>query len=129
MVAVFVTSLVLIGLSGVLLDWHRRSWRAAQADTKISERELRFARAQYLRRRQASVIIGLLGFAVGLGPVVPHRPWPMSIYVLTMAVACLCMMVLAALDVFATRHHVARLRSEQLAAEIKLVRNLGGDEH
>jgi hypothetical protein len=128
MISVVVTSLVLIGLSGWLLDSHRRSWQAAQADDTLSEQDLRFARAQYLRRRQASAIIGLLGAAIGVGPLVPLRLWPLSLYVLVMAGACACMMVLAALDVFATRHHLARLRSEQLAAQIKLAREVHGDE-
>jgi hypothetical protein len=127
MAGVFVISLALIGLSGVLLDSHRRSWVAAQADAKLSERDLRFARAQYLRRRQASGMIGLLGAAVGLGPLVPHEPWPMVLYVAAMAGACGCMLVLAALDVFATRQNLARLRSEHLAAQIKLARELRGD--
>src|SRR5262245_11004489 len=129
MISVVATSLVLIGLSGWLLDSHRRSWLAAQADDKLSEKDLRFARAQYLRRRQASGIIGFLGVAIGVGPLVPLRPWPMALYVLTMAVACACMMALAALDVFATRQNLARLQSEHLAAQIKLARELGVDEH
>jgi hypothetical protein len=128
MAGVIVTSLLLLGLSGYLLDSHRRSWLAAQADQKLSEKDLRFARAQYLRRRQASGIIGLLGVAVALGPLVPQRPWPMVLYMLAMGIACGCMMILAALDVFATRHNLARLKSEQLAAEIKLVRELRRDE-
>lgn len=127
MVAVFVTSLLLIGLSGWLLDSHRRSWQAAQIDERHSERDLRFARAQYLRRRQASGIIGLLGAAIGLEPLVPHQPLWMVLYVTALASACALMMVLAALDLWATRQNVARLRSEQLAAQIKLVRELRGD--
>jgi hypothetical protein len=128
MFATFVTSLLLIGLSGVLLDSHRRSWRAAQEDINLTERDLRFARAQYHRRRQASAIIGLLGVAIGLGPLVPPEPWSMVLYVAAMAGACACMMLLAALDVWATRQNLARLRSEQLAAQIKLARGLRGDE-
>jgi hypothetical protein len=128
MFGVYAISLLLIVLSGLLLDSHRRSWLSAQADQKLSERDLRFARAQYLRRRQASGIIGLLGVAVGVGPLVPQQPWPMVLYLLAMGLACVSMLALAALDVFATRHNLARLRSEQLAAQIKLVRELRGDE-
>jgi hypothetical protein len=128
MVLVFVTSLLLLGLSGFLLDSHRRSWRAAQADEQLSEKDLRFARAQYLRRRQASGIIGLLGVAIGVGPLVPPEPWSMLLYVAAMAAACGCMLVLAALDMWATRQNLARLRAEQLAAQMKLVRELRGDD-
>jgi hypothetical protein len=127
MIGVFLISLLLIGLSGFLLDSHRRSWRAARADSSLSEVDLRFARAQYLRRRQASGIIGLLGAAIGVGPLVPHEPWPMVLYVAVMAGACACMMVLAALDVFATRQNLERQRTEHLAAQIKLARKLRGD--
>lgn len=129
MMTVFATSLLLIGLSGFLLDSHRRSWLSAQADEKLSERDVRFARAQYLRRRQASGIIGLLGLAIGVEPLVPQEPWPMVLYVAAMAVACACIMILAGLDAFATRQNLARLRSEQLAAQIELVRELRSDEH
>ena len=64
----------------------------------------------------------------GLGPLVPHEPWPMVLYVAAMGGACACMLLLAALDVWATRQNFARLRSEQLAAQIKLARETRGDE-
>ena len=128
MLTIFATSLLLVGLSGVLLDSHRRSWRAAQEDGNLTERDLRFSRAQFHRRMQASGIIGLLGAAIGLGPLVPPEPWPMVLYVATMGGACACMLLLAALDVWATRQNFARLRSEQLAAQIKLAREMHSDE-
>jgi hypothetical protein len=124
MVLTSIISLILIGLSGVLLDSHRRAWRAAQQDATKSERERRFALAQYRRRMQASGIIGVLGAAIGIGPLVPREPWPLVIYLASLSGACGCIMVLAALDVWATRQYYARLRNEQLTAEIKLAREL-----
>jgi hypothetical protein len=124
MFTVYAISLLLIGLSGLMLDMHRRSWHAAQRDGTLSERDLRFARAQYRRRNQASGIIGVLGAAIGVGPLVPPQPWPLVLYVASLAGACLCIVVLAGLDAWATRQHFARLRSEQLAAQIKLAREL-----
>jgi hypothetical protein len=124
MVLTSIISLILIGLSGVLLDSHRRAWRAAQQDTTKGERERRFALSQYRRRMQASGIIGVLGAAIGLGPLVPHRPWPMVLYLASLSGACGCIMVLAALDAWATRQYYARLRNEQLTAQIKLAREL-----
>ena len=124
MFMVYAISLLLIGLSGVMLDMHRRNWRAAQQDPALSERDLRFARAQYRRRNQASGIIGALGAAIGIGPLVPAEPWPMVLYVASLAGACLCIVLLAGLDAWATRQNFARLRSEQLAAQIKLTREL-----
>ena len=61
MIATYIVSLLLIGLSGVLLDMHRRSWRAAEQDASLSASDRRFARSQYRRRTQASGIIGVLG--------------------------------------------------------------------
>ena len=63
---VYAISLLLIGLSGLMLDMHRRSWRAAREDQTLSERDLRFAQAQYRRRNQASGMIGVLGAAIGV---------------------------------------------------------------
>jgi hypothetical protein len=124
MIATYVISLLLIGLSGVLLDLHRRSWRDAQQDAALDERDRRFARSQYRRRTQASGIIGLLGAAIGVRPLVPHEPLAITLYLVALSLACLAIMLLAALDVWATRQNHARLQSEQLAAKIKLAREL-----
>lgn len=128
MVAIYATSLVLIGLSGLMLDMHRRSWRGAQENASLTERDRRFAMAQFRRRTQGSAIIGLLGAAIALEPLVPARPWPMAIYVASLAGACGCIMVLASLDMFATRQNFLRLHNEQLAAQLKLARELKRDD-
>jgi hypothetical protein len=125
MFSVYATSLVLIGLSGYLLDAHRRTWRAAQQDASMSDRDRRFAQAQYRRRTQTSAIIGALGAAIGVYPLVPVRLWPMTIYVASLAGACGCIVLLAALDAWASRQKFVRLRNEQLADQVKLARELG----
>ena len=122
---IYILSLLLIGLSGVMLDMHRRSWRAAQADATLSERDLRFARSQFRRRTQASAIIGAIGAGIAIWPLIPLKPWPWVIYVGSLGGACLCIVLLAGLDVIATRQNYARLRSEQLADQVKLLRELG----
>lgn len=124
MFSAYAISLLLVGLSGVMLDMHRRGWRDAEQDRSLSERDLRFSRAQYRRRSQASGIIGVLGAGIGVWPLVPLKPWTMVLYVASLAGACLCIMLLAALDAWATRQNFARLRSEQLASQIKLAREL-----
>jgi hypothetical protein len=124
MILTSIISLILIGLSGVLLDSHLRAWRMAREDATKSERERRFALAQYRRRMQASGIIGVLGAAIGIGPLVPREPWPLAIYLASLIGACGSIMVLAALDAWATRQYYARMRSEQLTAQIKLAREL-----
>jgi hypothetical protein len=128
MIATWIVSLLLIGLSGWMLDWHRRSWRKADVDTSISDSERRYALSQYRRRVQASSIIGVLGAAIALGPVVPRRPWPMMIYLISVAGACLAITLLAAIDAWATRQYFARLRSQNLAAQVQLSRELRTEE-
>ncbi len=128
MIATCIVSLFLIGLSGVLLDLHRRSWRSAQQIDSISEDDLRFARAQYRRRVQASGTIGVLGAVLGVYPLVPHAPLAITLYLMAITLACLAIMMLAALDAWATRQNFMRLRSEQTAAQVKLVRELGREQ-
>lgn len=126
MIATCIISLLLIGLSGVLLDTHRRVWRAAQADESLEKRDLRFARSQYHRRTQASGTIGVLGATIGVYPLVPPEPMPITLYLAATSGACLAILLLAFLDAWATRQNFIRMRGEQLAAEVKLARELAG---
>jgi hypothetical protein len=125
MIATCIVSLLLIGLSGVLLDLHRRSWREIQQIESVSPADLRFAQSQYRRRTQASGTIGVLGAVLGVYPLVPRAPLPITLYLVAITLACTAIMLLAALDAWATRQNYMRLRSEQLATEIKLARELG----
>jgi hypothetical protein len=120
----YIVPLFLIFLSGLLLDSHRRAWRAAQVDHQLTDRDRRFARSQYLRRMQASSIIGLIGAALGCYPLVPEEPLAILLYVTALVVACACMMLLALLDVLATRQNLRRLESEQLAQQVKMAMKL-----
>ena len=107
MIATYVVCLLLIGLSGVLLDMHRRSWRAAQANQELSPADRRFALSQYRRRMQASGIIAVLGIAVGCEPLIPHEPLSFVLYLGSILGACLAVVVLAAIDAWSTRQHIA----------------------
>jgi hypothetical protein len=127
MIATCIFSLVLIGLSGVMLDMHRRSWRQAEQDGTLSASERRYALSQYRRRTQASGIIGILGAAIAVGPLVPARPWPYAIYLASIAGSCLAIVILAAIDAWATRQHVARLRLQVLAAQAKMATEMRRD--
>src|SRR5262245_10749910 len=98
MIATWIVSLTLVGLSGVMLDMHRRSWRVAEHDESMSPTARRFAMSQYRRRMQASGIIGALGLAIAVWPIVPHEPWTMALYLASLAGACLAITVLAAMD-------------------------------
>jgi VIT1/CCC1 family predicted Fe2+/Mn2+ transporter len=128
MIATCIVSLLLIGLSGVLLDSHRRSWRAAQQNESISPADLRFARSQYRRRTQASGTIGVLGAVLGVYPLVPHAPLAITLYLVAITLACLAIMLLAVLDAWASRQNFMRLRGEQLATQVKLARDLDREQ-
>jgi hypothetical protein len=117
----FILPLALFGLSGWLIDSHRRAWRAAAADESLGEPRRRFARSQYRRRMQASAIIGLIAAGLAIQPLIPVEPLPMALYVAALVGGCGCMMALALLDILATRQNFHRLRNEQLAAQVKLV--------
>ncbi len=119
MFTIFAATLILVGLSGVLIDSHRRSWRAARTNAELSDHERRFARAQYYRRMQASGIIGVVGLAIGVKPLVPLEPLPLAIYLASLIGACACIMLLALLDVWATRQHHLRLYDDRLAEELR----------
>jgi hypothetical protein len=124
MVATSIFSLLLIGLSGYMLDMHRNKWRRAEQDASLSPGERRYALSQYRRRMQASGIIGALGFAIMISPLVPHRPWPFVIYLGSLGGSCLAIVLLAAIDAWATRQHFARLHNQHLATQAKLVMEL-----
>jgi hypothetical protein len=128
MIGTYVASLFLIGLSGLLLDMHRRSWRQAQQDASLTAGDLRFSRSQYRRRTQASGIIGVVGASIAIYPILPREPLPVTVYLFAISLACLAILLLAALDVWATRQNVARIRSEHLAAQVKLARDMARDE-
>ena len=124
MFATYIASLVLVGLSGMLIDSHRRSWHAARNNDQLAGHERRFARSQYFRRVQASGVIGIIGLAIGVKPLIPLEPLSMAFYLASLIGACICIMLLAMLDIWATRQHHRRLTHDRLAAELQLVAKL-----
>src|SRR5258708_39982100 len=120
MIATCIVSLLLLGLSGVLLDLHRRSWRSVQKMESISPGDLRFPRSQYRRRTQASGTIGLLGAVLGVYPLGPRAPLPFTLYLVAITLACMAIMKLASMDAWATRQNFLRLRDIQLATQITI---------
>jgi hypothetical protein len=73
---------------------------------------------------QASGIIGALGLAIGCQPLLPHDPLAWIIYLASLSGACLAIVVLAMIDAWSTRQHLARLSNEYLAAQVKLAREM-----
>jgi MFS family permease len=114
-------SLFLIGLSGWMLDLHRRGRQRVREQASRDPVVHRFATAQYRRRMLASGFIGVLGAAIAIAPLVPRRPWPMAIYLVVLAVGWCWIVAAAFMDVVATRRHYRRLRQ---AASDTLLREL-----
>jgi hypothetical protein len=77
---------------------------------------------------QASSTIGVVGAAIAVGPIVPHRPGPMTLYLAALLAACAWIMLMALLDFWATRQHYQRIRSEQMTAQIRLAMELRAAE-
>lgn len=117
-------ALVLLALSGLLLDAHRRTWRAAEADAELDERGRRAAKAQYLRRMRASGTIGVLGALLILQPLVPQEPLWFTLYLLLLVLLCGWMLLLALVDGFAAALRVRRARHETESLEAKLEREI-----
>jgi hypothetical protein len=119
-VSIVFISLALLGISGLLMDSHRRAWREAREATGLSERERRFAGAVYRRRMLASGTVGAVGAAIAVGPLVPRRPLPISVYLAMLLAACAVIMLLAMLDVWATRRHYRQMRNEHRHKQLEL---------
>jgi hypothetical protein len=121
MVAVAIISLTMLGLSGLLIDSHRRTWREARDSTTLSQVDKQFARAMYYRRTQASALVGLMGAAIGIWPIFDNqaRPWALLFYTAILLTACAWSMALAMLDIWATRRHFQRKRMEQLKKQVQ----------
>lgn len=120
MLGVIFISLSLLSISGLLIDSHRRAWQLARESSTLPERDKRFAGAMYRRRMLASSTIGLVGAAIAVGPLVPRSPLPMAAYLAALLAACAWIMLLAMIDVLATRQHYRRLRSENRARQLQL---------
>lgn len=126
MLAVAIISLTMLGLSGLLMDSHRRTWREARDSATLAPVDKQFARAMYLRRMQASALVGLMGAAIGLWPLFDNQagPWALLFYTAILLTACAWSMALAVLDLWATRRHYHRKRIEQRKKQMQLAVDL-----
>lgn len=119
-----IIALILLAVSGLMLDAHRRTWRAAAADEKLDDRQRRAARAQYLRRIRASGTIGLIGALLIVRPLVPAEPLWFTLYLLLLVSLCGYMLLLALVDAFAASLRVRQARREKESLQAKLEKEL-----
>ncbi|MEM6329877.1 MAG: hypothetical protein AAF790_06480 [Planctomycetota bacterium] len=118
-------SLLLLGLSGWLIDQHRTVWAQARGAAPPGGRRLRFARGQFWRRMISSSTIGLVGLLVALRPVVPREPLPMTVYLAALLLGCLLIVAGGVADAYAGarfyRETVRRQRVRQAELAVELL--------
>lgn len=124
MIGTYVVSLLLLALSGLLIDTHRRAWQRQQAQADLSESNRRFAYRQYRRRMLASATIGVVGALIGVHPVVPRQPAWMASYLAILLLLCLWILIAGMMDAAAGALQYRKERRKQLASHAKLTREL-----
>jgi hypothetical protein len=117
-------SLTLLGLSGLLLDSHRRKWRAVSADTNLSPANRRYAQSEYRRRTRASAGIGVVGLMIAVGPIIPRHPVWFTIYVALLLVTTLTILLLALLDIWASSQRFHSLQTAEQILQTHMAREL-----
>jgi hypothetical protein len=118
---------LLIALGTGLMIWQVRCWRRLQK-TAASERELTFARRQFSRRRQSSLLIVAVGIAVAVGELVT-APLASLCYWSGVLLLVLWIVGIALIDVAATQQYFGLHRAVHDAEELLLKRDLrrGGE--
>ena len=120
-VTLYLVPLAIVTLSGFLMAWHVRQWRAEQAGDQNAD-ERRYQRGRFRRRMQASAMLCLAGTAMYAGQLIDAQRTP-TLYVFFwcgVALLVFWVMSLALADILATRLHIARLKRQRLVEEAKL---------
>lgn len=112
-----VVAVLLVALSGGLILWHLRARRMNPHD-ELPEAEQEFARRQFRRRLQTSVMIGIVGAAMFGGQFV-GRLW-LGAYWLGIILVLFWVVLLALGDALASQQHFRRLHRQNMAEQVKL---------
>jgi hypothetical protein len=121
---------VLMSAAG-LMAWHVRTWRVVR-EQDLSPKDRDFLWRQFRRRIQTSAMLAVLAVMIFV------EPWLVANVAKALLGAGMLLLVfwlglLAGIDILATRHHFARLRSGYMIEQAKLqvearrLRNLGGN--
>lgn len=116
MLATSILSLVLLSLSGLLLDSHRRDWQTAR-DGDSATTAYRFARSRFLRRSVATCTIALVGVLIALWPLTPRLPLWVLGYAATLASMAALIFTLGVIDAWASARYHRAESQEQLASQ------------
>ena len=119
--AIFVSALLLLAAGGLMVS-HVRTWRAFQREP-LDPREFDYRRRQFRRRMQTSAMLAVVAAAVFIGHLLTLwlESWMFAVVFWGAVMLVLCWVgLLAAADVWATKHHFGRLRDECLVEQAKL---------
>jgi hypothetical protein len=109
--------LTLVLCAAGLMAAHVRAWRRARNEP-MEPKERDYRRRQYRRRMQSSAMLGLAGVGILLAQVLP-RPW--NFFALCGVLLLVCWLILlAVVDMLATKFYFGRVRQRYLLEEVKL---------
>ncbi|MCE5303159.1 MAG: hypothetical protein LLF97_08635 [Planctomycetaceae bacterium] len=115
--AILISSLLLL-VAAVLIVSHVRAWRAFQREpSEAEERDYRWR--QFRRRMQTSAMVALLAVAVLVGYGIPPGLVALAFWLGVMLLVC-WLALLAAVDIWATKHYFGRLTHETLVHKLRL---------
>jgi hypothetical protein len=121
---VILVSVSLLSIAAGMIFWHIRSWRSFQRqELDAGERNYRWR--QFRRRMQMSVMLGLLAIAFPVGDILTSHAtidsagWLAFYWLGVIFLAC-WIVLLALVDMWATRHYFGRMDNRCFVEQIKL---------
>ena len=101
---------------------HVRTWRRFR-ELELEPEEFDYRRRQFRRRMQTSAMLGLLAIAIFVGELLIawiDSVWFGMSFCVGMLIVVIWVGLLAAVDIFATKHHYDRLRQSYVIEQAKL---------
>lgn len=120
--SVILVSVLLLLVAAGLIASHVRAWRDFQ-QANLDAEEFDYRRRQFRRRMQTSAMLGVVAAGMLIGYLLTawlRSDWFTVIFwTATMGLAC-WIVLLAIVDVWATKHHFNRMRHHCLVEQAKL---------
>jgi hypothetical protein len=120
--SILIVSLVLLLAAVGLIVSHIRSWREYVRQEANAE-DFDYRRRQYRRRMQTSAMLGILGIAMSAGYGLTlwlDSGWFAVVYWTAVMALAFWVVLLALVDIWATKHHFGRLRHQCFVEQVKL---------
>jgi hypothetical protein len=113
---------LIVAAAAAMIVGHLRAWREAR-DQVVDTRQRDFRWRQFRRRMQTSVMLGLLGLAIFCGRLLmlfPIAPVLLTLFWIGVLLLLAWVALLAGVDIWATKYHFGRMRSDYLIEQTKL---------